>query len=157
MMWIYCFISFTIFLILMIIYLFRHKRKKNISKPLRIIVWGTGILTLVLLAVSCFMPEDTQSNKISQKEQTEFFRISTAINNGKFDHILSDIDTLFPPTKNLDSTRQANRFILLRLYYEKTGDTKKEKQLLEETQKDTSMMNDEVIKKIVENRLNELQ
>ena len=157
MMWIYCFISFTIFLILMIIYLFRHKRKKNISKPLRIIVWGTGILTLVLLAVSCFMPEDTQSNKISQKEQTEFFRISTAINNGKFDHILSDIDTLFPPTKNLDSTRQDNRFILLRLYYEKTGDTKKEKQLLEETQKDTSMMNDEVIKKIVETRLNELQ
>lgn len=116
MMWIYCFISLTIFLILMIIYLFRHKRKKNISKPLRIIVWGTGILTLVLLAVSCFMPEDTQSNKISQKEQTEFFRISTAINNGKFDHILSDIDTLFPPTQNLDSTRQDNRFILLRLY-----------------------------------------
>lgn len=157
MMWIYCFISLTIFLILMIIYLFRHKRKKNISKPLRIIVWGTGILTLVLLAVSCFMPEDTQSNKISQKEQTEFFRISTAINNGKFDHILSDIDTLFPPTQNLDSTRQDNRFILFRLYYEKTGDTKKEKQLLEETQKDTSMMSDEVIKKIVENRLNELQ
>ena len=157
MMWIYCFISLTIFLILMIIYLFRHKRKKNISKPLRIIVWGTGILTLVLLAVSCFMPEDTQSNKISQKEQTEFFRISTAINNGKFDHILSDIDTLFPPTQNLDSTRQDNRFILLRLYYEKTGDTKKEKQLLEKTQKDTSMMSDEVIKKIVENRLNELQ
>ena len=157
MIWIYCFISLTIFLILMIIYLFRHKRKKNISKPLRIIVWGTGILTLVLLAVSCFMPEDTQSNKISQKEQTEFFRISTAINNGKFDHILSDIDTLFPPTQNLDSTRQDNRFILLRLYYEKTGDTKKEKQLLEETQKDTSMMSDEVIKKIVENRLNELQ
>ena len=108
-------------------------------------MWGTGILTLVLLAVSCFLPEDTQSNKISQKEQTEFFRISTAINNGKFDHILSDIDTLFPPTKNLDSTRQDNRFILLRLYYEKTGDT------------NTSMMSDEVIKKIVENRLNELQ
>jgi hypothetical protein len=43
------------------------------------------------------------------------------------------------------------------LYYEKTGDTKKEKQLLEETKKDTSMMSDEVIKKIVENRLNELQ
>lgn len=64
---------------------------------------------------------------------------------------------LFPPTKNLDSTRQDNRFILLRLYYEKTGDTKKEKQLLEETKKDTSMMSDEVIKKIVENRLNELQ
>ena len=157
MMWIYCFISLTIFLILMIIYLFRHKRKKNISKPLRIIVWGTGILTLVLLAVSCFMPEDTQSNKISQKEQTEFFRISTAINNGKFDQILSAIDTLIPPTQNLDSTRQDNRYILLRLYYEKTGDTKKEKQLLEETQKDTSMMSDEVIKKIVENRLNELQ
>ena len=118
---------------------------------------GYRYLTLVLLAVSCFLPEDTQSNKLNQKEQKEFFRISTAINNGKFDHILSDIDTLFPPTKNLDSAKQDNRFILLRLYYEKTGDTKKEKQLLEETKKDTSMMSDEVIKKIVENRLNELQ
>lgn len=88
---------------------------------------------------------------------TEYYRISTAINNGKFDHILSDIDKLFPPDRDLNSIRQTNRFMLLRLYYEKTGDTKKEKQLLTETKKNTSMMSDEVIKKIVENRLNELQ
>lgn len=156
-MWVYCFISFVIFLILLIIYLFRHKRQKNISKPLRVIVRGTGILTLALLAVSCFLPQDTQPNEINQKEQTEFFRISNAINNGKFDHILSDIDTLYPPTKNLDSTSQSNRFILLRLYYEKTGNTKKEKQLLEETKKDKSMMSDEAIKRIVEERLKELK
>lgn len=156
-MWVYCFISFVIFLILLIIYLFRHKRQKNISKPLRVIVWGTGILTLALLAVSCFLPGDTQPNEINQKEQTEFFRISSAISNGKFDHILSDIDTLYPPTKSLDSTNQSNRFILLRLYYEKTGNTKKEKQLLEETKKDKSMMSDEAIKRIVEERLKELK
>ena len=40
MMWTYCFLAFIVFLILLIIYLFRYKRKKNISKPLRIIVWG---------------------------------------------------------------------------------------------------------------------
>ena len=61
MMWTYCFLAFIVFLILLIIYLFRYKRKKNISKPLRIIVWGTGILTLALLAISCFLPQDTQS------------------------------------------------------------------------------------------------
>ena len=81
MMWTYCFLAFIVFLILLIIYLFRYKRKKNISKPLRIIVWGTGILTLALLAISCFLPQDTQSNEINQKEQTEFFRISNAMAN----------------------------------------------------------------------------
>ena len=154
-MWIYCFLSFIVFLILLIIYLFRHKKKKDTKKSFRFVVWGVGILTIALFAAACLLPAD--DGNLSKQESTEYYRISTAINNGKFDHILSDIDKLFPPTKNLDSTRQDNRFILLRLYYEKTGDTKKEKQLLEETKKDTSMMSDEVIKKIVENRLNELQ
>ena len=157
MMWTYCFLAFIVFLILLIIYLFTHKKTKGTKKPFRFVVWGVGILTIALFAAACILPADNQDENLSKQESTEYYRISTAINNGKFDHILSDIDTLFPPTKNLDSTRQDNRFILLRLYYEKTGDTKKEKQLLEETKKNTSMMSDEVIKKIVENRLNELQ
>lgn len=157
MMWTYCFLAFIVFLILLIIYLFTHKKTKGTKKPFRFVVWGVGILTIALFAAACILPADNQDESLSKQESTEYYRISTAINNGKFDHILSDIDKLFPPTKNLDSTRQDNRFILLRLYYEKTGDTKKEKQLLEETKKNTSMMSDEVMKKIVENRLNELQ
>jgi len=47
--------------------------------------------------------------------------------------------------------------MLLRLYYEKTGDTKKEKQLLTETSKNSEIMNDDVTKGIVEERLKELK
>ena len=157
MMWTYCFLTFIVFLILLIIYLFTHKKKKGTKKPFRFVVWGVGILTIALFAAACILPADNQDESLSKQESTEYYRISTAINNGKFDHILSDIDKLFPPDRDLNSIRQTNRFMLLRLYYEKTGDTKKEKQLLTETQKNTSMMSDEVIKKIVENRLNELQ
>ena len=96
-------------------------------------------------------------SRLSKQESTEYYRISTAINNGKFDHILSDIDKLFPPDRDLNSIRQTNRFMLLRLYYEKTGDTKKEKQLLTETSKNSEIMNDDVTKGIVEERLKELK
>ena len=154
-MWIYCFLSFIVFLILLIIYLFRHKKKKDTKKSFRFVVWGVGILTIALFAAACLLPAD--DGNLSKQESTEYYRISTAINNGKFEHILSDIDKLFPPDKDLNSIRQTNRFMLLRLYYEKTGDTKKEKQLLTETSKNSEIMNDDVTKGIVEERLKELK
>ena len=147
MMWTYCFLAFIVFLILLIIYLFTHKKTKGTKKPFRFVVWG----------VACILPADNQNESLSKQESTEYYRISTAINNGKFDHILSDIDKLFPPDKDLNSIRQTNRFMLLRLYYEKTGDTKKEKQLLTETSKNSEIMNDDVTKGIVEERLKELK
>ena len=149
--------SFIVFLILLIIYLFTHKKTKGTKKPFRFVVWGVGILTIALFAAACILPADNQNESLSKQESTEYYRISTAINNGKFDHILSDIDKLFPPDKDLNSIRQTNRFMLLRLYYEKTGDTKKEKQLLTETSKNSEIMNDDVTKGIVEERLKELK
>ena len=157
MMWIYCFLAFIVFLILLIIYLFTHKKTKGTKKPFRFLVWGVGILTIALFAAACILPADNQDESLSKQESTEYYRISTAINNGKFDHILLDIDKLFPPDKDLNSIRQTNRFMLLRLYYEKTGDTKKEKQLLTETSKNSEIMNDDVTKGIVEERLKELK
>lgn len=157
MMWIYCFLAFIVFLILLIIYLFTHKKTKGTKKPFRFVVWGVGILTIALFAAACILPADNQDESLSKQESTEYYRISTAINNGKFDHILSDIDKLFPPDRDLNSIRQTNRFMLLRLYYEKTGDTKKEKQLLTETSKNSEIMNDDVTKGIVEERLKELK
>ena len=121
MMWTYCFLAFIVFLILLIIYLFTHKKTKGTKKPFRFVVWGVGILTIALFAAACILPADNQNESLSKQESTEYYRISTAINNGKFDHILSDIDKLFPPDKDLNSIRQTNRFMLLRLYYEKTG------------------------------------
>lgn len=135
---------------------YSQENERN-EKAISFCCMGVGILTIALFAAACILPADNQDESLSKQESTEYYRISTAINNGKFDHILSDIDKLFPPDRDLNSIRQTNRFMLLRLYYEKTGDTKKEKQLLTETKKNTSMMSDEVIKKIVENRLNELQ
>lgn len=157
MMWTYCFLTFIVFLILLIIYLFTHKKTKGTKKPFRFVVWGVGILTIALFAAACILPADNQDESLSKQESTEYYRISTAINNRKFDHILSDIDKLFPPNKDLNSIRQTNRFMLLRLYYEKTGDTKKEKQLLTETSKNSEIMNDDVTKGIVEERLKELK
>ena len=147
MMWTYCFLAFIVFLILLIIYLFTHKKTKGTKKPFRFVVF----------AAACILPADNQDESLSKQESTEYYRISTAINNGKFDHILSDIDKLFPPDRDLNSIRQTNRFMLLRLYYEKTGDTKKEKQLLTETSKNSEIMNDDVTKGIVEERLKELK
>ena len=43
MMWIYCFLAFIVFLILLIIYLFTHKKTKGTKKPFRFVVWGVGI------------------------------------------------------------------------------------------------------------------
>lgn len=153
MIWTYCFLAFIVFLILLIIYLFTHKKTKGTKKPFRFVVWGVGILTIALFAAACILPVDNQNESLSK----QYYRISTAINNRKFDHILSDIDKLFPPNKDLNSIRQTNRFMLLRLYYEKTGDTKKEKQLLTETSKNSEIMNDDVTKGIVEERLKELK
>ena len=116
-MWIYCFLSFIVFLILLIIYLFRHKKKKDTKKSFRFVVWGVGILTIALFAAACLLPAD--DGNLSKQESTEYYRISTAINNRKFDHILSDIDKLFPPDKDLNSIRQTNRFMLLRFVLRK--------------------------------------
>ena len=152
MMWTYCFLAFIVFLIILIIYMFHHKKKKEISKPLRFVLWGIGFIALALLIVACLLPEF-----LAKQEHDEYFRISSSINNGKFEHILSDIDKLYPTSDELDSTKQSNRFILLRLYYEKTGNTKKEKKLLDDTKKNSSIMNDEIIKSIVDERLKELK
>ena len=88
MMWIYCFLAFIVFLILLIIYLFTHKKTKGTKKPFRFVVWGVGILTIALFAAACILPADNQDESLSKQESTEYYRISTAINNGKFDHIL---------------------------------------------------------------------
>ena len=127
------------------------------EKAISFCCMGRRHFKIALFAAACILPADNQDESLSKQESTEYYRISTAINNGKFDHILSDIDKLFPPDRDLNSIRQTNRFMLLRLYYEKTGDTKKEKQLLTETSKNSEIMNDDVTKGIVEERLKELK
>lgn len=49
MMWTYCFLTFIVFLILLIIYLFTHKKTKGTKKPFRFVVWGVGILTIAIM------------------------------------------------------------------------------------------------------------
>ena len=79
MMWTYCFLAFIVFLILLIIYLFTHKKTKGTKKPFRFVVWGVGILTIALFAAACILPADNQNESLSKQESTEYYRISTAI------------------------------------------------------------------------------
>ena len=79
MMWTYCFLTFIVFLILLIIYLFTHKKTKGTKKPFRFVVWGVGILTIALFAAACILPADNQDESLSKQESTEYYRISTAI------------------------------------------------------------------------------
>ena len=72
MMWIYCFLAFIVFLILLIIYLFTHKKTKGTKKPFRFLVWGVGILTIALFAAACILPADESGRK---PEQTGIHRI----------------------------------------------------------------------------------
>ena len=73
MMWIYCFLAFIVFLILLIIYLFTHKKTKGTKKPFRFVVWGVGILTIALFAAACILPADNQDESLSKQESTEYF------------------------------------------------------------------------------------
>ena len=68
MMWTYCFLTFIVFLILLIIYLFTHKKTKGTKKPFRFVVWGVGILTIALFAAACILPADNQDESLSKQE-----------------------------------------------------------------------------------------
>lgn len=73
MIWTYCFLAFIVFLILLIIYLFTHKKTKGTKKPFRFVVWGVGILTIALFAAACILPVDNQNESLSKQESTEYY------------------------------------------------------------------------------------
>ena len=108
-----------------------------------ILFWGS----IVLFIGGLFSPSTTQATHdvpapTLTKEQQEYFRISANIRAGKYDHVPEDIHDLYPDFTT-DDVKLTNRFILLRLYYEKTGDKEKEKQLMLDYKKNKELYNDD--------------
>ena len=58
------------------------------------------------------------------------------IQDNKLDHVLEDIDKLYPDDGNLDELQKESRFILQLNYYIKSKDDEGEKKFLEKTVED---------------------
>ena len=154
----YSLLGFVLFFTILTIYLSVQKKKPDFKGllffriPVLILFWGS----IVLFIGGLFSPSTTQATHdvpapTLTKEQQEYFRISANIRAGKYDHV---------PDFTPSHTKLTNRFILLRLYYEKTGDTKKEKQLILDYMKNKKLYNDDdhlPIRMIIQKRLAALE
>ena len=103
-------------------------------------------------------PSPSPTSILTKKEQ-EYFRISANIRAGNYDHILEDIHDLYPDFTT-DDVELTSRFILLRLYYEKTEDKEKEKQLMLDYKKNKELYNADSnlpIRQIITERLAALE
>ena len=90
-----------------------------------------------------------ESEKIDLNQIKEQVRIAENIQNNKVDHVLEDIDKLYPKdeVKGMDAS---NRFVLLWNYYKKIGDTRKAKELINEAKNNPEIdKEDEPVKSII--------
>lgn len=134
-------------IVLIVISLIQYKIKKKRTKVLSVI---SGIL--VLVAIVFFILGHffgIESEKIDLNQIKEQARIAENIQNNKVDHVLEDIDKLYPKdeVKGMDAS---NRFVLLWNYYKKIGDTRKAKELINEAKNNPEIdKEDEPVKSII--------
>ena len=129
-------------IVFIVISLIQYKIKKKRTKVLSVI---SGIL--VLVALGHFF--GIESEKIDLNQIKEQARIAENIQNNKIDHVLEDIDKLYPKdeVKGMDAS---NRFVLLWNYYKKIGDTRKAKELINEAKNNPEIdKEDEPVKSII--------
>lgn len=134
-------------IVFIVISLIQYKIKKKRTKVLSVI---SGIL--VLVAIVFFILGHffgIESEKIDLNQIKEQARIAENIQNNKVDHVLEDIDKLYPKdeVKGMDVS---NRFVLLWNYYKKIGDTRKAKELINEAKNNPEIdKEDEPVKSII--------
>lgn len=134
-------------IVFIVISLIQYKIKKKRTKVLSVI---SGIL--VLVAIVFFILGHffgIESEKIDLNQIKEQARIAENIQNNKVDHVLEDIDKLYPKdeVKGMDAS---NRFVLLWNYYKKIGDTRKAKELINEAKNNPEIdKEDEPVKSII--------
>ena len=134
-------------IVFIVISLIQYKIKKKRTKVLSVI---SGIL--VLVAIVFFILGHffgIVSEKIDLNQIKEQARIAENIQNNKIDHVLEDIDKLYPKdeVKGMDAS---NRFVLLWNYYKKIGDTRKAKELINEAKNNPEIdKEDEPVKSII--------
>lgn len=165
----YSYLGLLLFFPILSVYLFVQKKRPNWKGLLFFQITVSTILacSVVLFIRGLFFPSASTTQTVRDtppspspasiltKEQQEYFRISANIRAGNYDHVLEDIHDLYPDFTT-DDVKLTNRFILLRLYYEKTGDRKKEKQLLLDYKKNKELYNDDAhlpIRQIITERL----
>ena len=116
-------------IIFIVITLIRYKVKKRKPTVLLVISSMLVLATIVFFVLGHFF--GVESEKIDLNQAKEQARIAENIQNNKVDHVLEDIDKLYPKdeVKGMDAS---NRFVLLWNYYKKIGDTRKAKELINE-------------------------
>ncbi len=162
----YSYLELLLFFPILSIYLFIQKKHPDWKGLLFFQITVSTILasSVVLLiggllfSSSTASPSPSPTSILTKKEQ-EYFRISANIRAGNYDHVLEDIHDLYPDFTT-DDVELTSRFILLRLYYEKTGDKEKEKQLMLDYKKNKELYNDDAhlpIRQIITERLAALE
>lgn len=120
-------------IVFIVITLIRYKVKKR--KPMVLLVIS-GILvlaTIVFFILGHFFGGESEEIDLNQaKEQA---RIAENIQNNKIDHVLEDIDKLYPPNDTKDSTNLFNRDNLIWNYYMQIGDEENIKKMADEISK----------------------
>ena len=171
----YSYLELFLFFPILSIYLFIQKKHPDWKGLLFFQITVSTILasSVVLLIGGLFFPsasttQTTRDNppspspsptSILTKKEQEYFRISANIRAGNYDHVLEDIHDLYPDFTT-DDVELTSRFILLRLYYEKTGDKEKEKQLMLDFKKNKELYNADSnlpIRQIITERLAALE
>lgn len=137
----------VIAIIFIVISLIRYMVKKKKPMVLLVISGVFVLVAIVFFILGHFFGIKSEKTDLNQiKEQA---RIAENIQNNKVDHVLEDIDKLYPKdeVKGMDAS---NRFVLLWNYYKKIGDTKKAKELINEAKNNPEIdKEDEPVKSII--------
>ena len=134
-------------IVFIVISLIQYKIKKKRTKVLSVISGILVLVAIVFFILSHFF--GIESEKIDLNQIKEQARIAENIQNNKVDHVLEDIDKLYPKdeVKGMDAS---NRFVLLWNYYKKIGDTRKAKELINEAKNNPEIdKEDEPVKSII--------
>ena len=137
----------VIAIIFIVISLIRYMVKKKKPMVLLVISGVFVLVAIVFFILGHFF--GIKSEKIDLNQIKEQARIAENIQNNKVDHVLEDIDKLYPKdeVKGMDAS---NRFVLLWNYYKKIGDTRKAKELINEAKNNPEIdKEDEPVKSII--------
>lgn len=169
----YSYLGLLLFFPILSVYLFVQKKRPDWKGLLFFQITVSTILacSVVLFIGGLFFPSASTTQTVRDtppspsptsiltKKEQEYFRISANIRAGNYDHVLEDIHDLYPDFTT-DDVELTSRFILLRLYYEKTGDKEKEKQLMLDFKKNKELYNADSnlpIRQIITERLAALE
>ena len=109
----------VIAIIFIVISLIRYKVKKKKPMVLLVISGVFVLATIVFFILGHFLNTETEVDLEKVKENSQ---IAQNIQNNKVDHVLEDIDKLYPENDVKDAMDRYNRYNLIWNYYMQIGD-----------------------------------